>query len=191
MKLHISIVVSSDDDTVSQGTAGGLMLATRLAGVDPSSAKQDFLAQAETLMRSVSENQLPALYQTVLDESERKAQGAREAQAAEPSPGQAKVHAKLAQLRQKKEQAAQGAQDTAQDVQNAVPAADDPVKCTECGAEVPHDDAHYVSVVVGGKYDRDAVLCDKCYDKVMAEMRSASAGPGPETDAVPRNGEGE
>lgn len=191
MRMRISIVVSNDDGTVSREAAGGLMLATRLEGVDPSLAKQDFLAQAETLMRSVSENQLPALYQSVLDESERKAQEAREAQAAEPSPEQAKVHAKLAQLRQRKEQAAQEAQDTAQAVQNAVPAADEPVKCTECGAEVPHDDAHYVTLVVGGKYDRDAVLCDKCYDKVMAEMRSASAGPGPETNAEPGNGEGE
>jgi len=188
MKMQISVVVSSDDDAVSRGAAGGLMLATRVEGVDPSSIKQDFLAQAETLMRSIGENQLPALYQTVLDESERKAQEAREGLAAEPSPGQAKVQAKLAQLRQKKEQAAQ---DTAQDVQNAVPSADELVKCTECGAEIPHDDAHYVTVVVGGKYNRDAVLCDACYDKVMAEMRTASAGSGPETNAEPGNGEGE
>lgn len=186
MKLRMTVVVESDDGAISQQAVGGLMLATRLEGVDPSSAKQDFLAQAETLMRSIGENQLPALYQTVLNEDERRAQEAREAQAAEPSPGQAKVHAKLAQLRQKKEQAAQ---DTAQDVQNAVPAVDDLVKCTECGAEVPHDDAHYVTLVVGGKYDRDAVLCDACYDKAMAAMRSASAGPGPETNAVPSNGE--
>ena len=189
MKMQISVVVSSDDDVVSRGAAGGLMLATRVEGVDPSSIKQDFLAQAETLMRSISENQLPALYQTVLDECERKAQEAREAQAAEPTPGQAKVQAKLAQLRQRKGQAAQEAQDTAQDVQNAVPAADEPVKCTECGAEVPHDDAHYVTLVTNGKFDRDAVLCDTCYDKVMAEMRLASAGP--ETNAEPGDGEGE
>lgn len=112
MKMQISVVVSSDDEAISRGAAGGLMLATRVEGVDPSSIKQDFLAQAETLMRSIGENQLPALYQTVLDECERKAQEAREELAAALTPAQTKVQAKLAHLRQRKEQAA--APDTAE-----------------------------------------------------------------------------
>lgn len=179
MKMQISVVVSSDDDAVSRGAAGGLMLATRVEGVDPSSIKQDFLAQAETLMRSIGENQLPALYQSVLDECDRKAQEAHEAQAAEPTPEKAKVQAKLAKLRQRKEQAA--ASDTAAAQPEGEPAetheddSREPVQCTTCGAMVPHDEAHFVSVIQGGQYARDGVLCEACY---RAEMRSAQAQQG-------------
>jgi len=173
MRVKFQVVVSSDDGAVSKDASSELQLATGLHGVDPSSAKQDFLTQADNLVRAISETQLPALYQAVDDEYAKR-QAARDEE--RPSEAQERVKAKLSKLRQKKEQAAQDtAQDAAQAVQNAVPDADEPVKCTECGAEVPHDDAHYVTVVVEGKYNRDAVLCDACYDKLMAETAKANA----------------
>jgi len=167
MKMQISVVVSSDDDAVSRGAAGGLMLATRVEGVDPDAAKQDFLSQAETLMRSISENQLPALYQTVLDECERKAKedAAAKAEEAEQSNAVAAARVKLAQLRQKKGQAAQE-----QPEQPEQDEPEPPVQCTTCGATVPHDDAHFVSIVQNGQYVRDGVLCEACY---QAEIRAS------------------
>jgi len=189
MRLRLEISVESDDGKASHQVVNGLALTTNTPGLDPDAAKQDFLQQAEGLARTVMENQLPALYDAV----DKEAAAARADEAA--SERQAELQGKIAAMKkrraEKEAQARQeqAAQDTAQDVQNAVPAADELVKCTECGAEIPHDDAHYVTVVTDGKYNRDAVLCDKCYDKVMAETRSASAGP--ETNAEPATGEGE
>lgn len=189
MKLRINIAVESDDGKAMRQVANGLSLTTSTPGLDHDAAKQDFLQQAEGLARTVLENQLPALYDTVDKEAE--AIRADEAAAESRAKLQGKIAAVKKRRAEKEAQAQQeqAAQDTAQDVQNAVPDADDTVKCTDCGAEIPHDDAHYVTVVVGGKYNRDAVLCDACYDKVMAETRSASDGP--ETNAEPGDGEGE
>lgn len=189
MKLRLEIAVESDDGKASHQVVNGLALTTNTPGLDPDAAKQDFLQQAEGLARMVMENQLPALYDAV--DKEAAAARADEAAAERQTELQGKIAAMKKRRAEKEAQAQQeqAAQDTAQDVQNAVPAADELVKCTDCGAEIPHDDAHYVTVVTDGKYNRDAVLCDKCYDKVMAETRSASAGP--ETNAEPATGEGE
>ena len=156
MRVKIQVVVSSDDNAVSQTASSELQLATGLHGVDPSSAKQDFLAQADTLVRAISETQLPALYQAVED-------GYREKQAAKdaerPSEEHAKVKAKLNKLRNKKQQTSEP----------DAPEAEEPVQCTTCGATVPHDEAHFVSIVQDGKYARDGILCEACY---QGEMRA-------------------
>lgn len=174
MKLRLEISVESDDGKAARRTVNQLALATDTPGFDPDAAKQDFLQQAEGLVRTVVENQLPALYDTV----DREADAVRDEEAA--AEHQTELQGKIAAMKKRRaEKEAQNQQGQAANI----------VKCTDCGAEIPHDDAHYVTLVRDGKYDRDAVLCDACYDKVMAEMRSASAGP--ETNAEPATGEGE
>lgn len=169
MRLKVQIAVTSDDGQSTRTSENGLALATGIPGVEESSAKQDFLAQAEGLMRTVVENQLPALYAEVYAEDKQREADRRQAES------QQKLQAKIKAMRERKGRKPES-DDAAQEVQNAAPAADDIVECTDCGAKVEHDAAHYVSVVADGKYDRDAVLCDACYDKLMAETAKANAG---------------
>lgn len=185
MKLRLEISVESDDGKAGHQVVNGLALTTNTPGLDPDAAKQDFLQQAEGLARTVMENQLPALYDAV----DKEAAAARADEAA--TARQAELQGKIAAMKKRRaEKEAQAQQEQAADAADAADAVKaDVVKCTDCGAEIPNDDAHYVTVVTGGKYNRDAVLCDACYDKVMAETRSASAGP--ETNAEPSHGEGE
>lgn len=67
MKLAITVSVSTDDGRIVQSSENMLQVATDLAGVDESVQKQDFLGQAENLLRTVGENQIPALYATVAE----------------------------------------------------------------------------------------------------------------------------
>ena len=90
MHLKIQVTVSADDGSVSETTANELRLATAAYGTDENVAKQDFLTQAESLLRTVSENQLPALYETVRQ---------RCSEACEETPAQANVRKKLDKLR--------------------------------------------------------------------------------------------
>ena len=93
MKVKFRVTVTNDDGTVARWADSELQLATTIAGLDPSSAKQDFLTQAESLMRTIAENQLPALYQAVLEapKTDLEAAEARE-----------KLQAKLKSLRERK-----------------------------------------------------------------------------------------
>lgn len=65
MKVTIQVTVSSDDDTVSKTASSSLMLASGIDGMDPAEAKQDFLMQVDSLVRTIADNQIPALYQSV------------------------------------------------------------------------------------------------------------------------------
>ena len=65
MQLTIQVAVSSDDGKIGQNVVAKLMLATGVYGTDAGVAKQDFLQQAENLVRTVAENQIPALYDAV------------------------------------------------------------------------------------------------------------------------------
>lgn len=168
MKLMIQIAVESDDGKASRQVVNALALTTSTPGLDPDAAKQDFLQQAEGLARTMMENQLPALYDAV--DKEAAAARAEEAAAGRRTELQGKIAAVKKRRAEKEAQNAQNSRESEQAEQA------DMVKCTDCGAEIPNDDAHYVSMVVGGKFDRDAVLCDKCYDKVMAETAEANAG---------------
>ena len=197
MRVRFQVTVSSDDDSVVQTVNSELQLATGLNGVDPSIAKQDFLAQAESLVRTIAESQLPALYQGVSD-----AYAAKKAKEAEAKQSNAVAAARVKLRAMKKakkdaELANAAAGDRAQEVQNAVPAADDIVECADCGTKIEHDAAHYVTVVEDGKPKRDAVLCDACYDKVLEAQREQSGQPleasdggtRPETGETDDNGE--
>ena len=200
MRVRFQVTVSSDDDSVVKAVSSELQLATGLDGVDPSIAKQDFLTQAESLVRTIAESQLPALYQGVSDaHAAKKVKEAEEAKAeAEQSNAVAAARVKLRAMKRAKKDAelanaaAAAAGDRAQEVQNAVPAADDIVECTDCGVKIEHDAAHYVTVVEDGKPKRDAVLCDACYDKVLEAQREANdGGTRPETGEDGESGEAE
>lgn len=185
MKLRLEISVESDDGKASHQVVNGLALTTNTPGLDPDAAKQDFLQQAEGLARTVMENQLPALYDAV--DKEAAAARADEADAARREKLQDKIQAVKRRRAEQEAQAQQGQVADAADAADSVKA--DVVKCTDCGAEIHNDDAHYVTLVRDGTFDRDAVLCDKCYDKAMAETSSAPAQA--EANAEPSDGEGE
>lgn len=68
MKLEVRVIVSRDDGKSAQVSVNALQIDTNVDGVDPGVQKQDFLEQATNLMRSVTENQIPALYAKVIDE---------------------------------------------------------------------------------------------------------------------------
>ena len=68
MKLEVRVVVSGDDGKSGQVSVNAIQIDTSVDGVDPGVQKQDFLEQATNLMRSVTENQIPALYAKVMDE---------------------------------------------------------------------------------------------------------------------------
>lgn len=160
MKLKIQIAVESDDGKVRRQTVNELALTTSTPGLDPNSAKQDFLQQAEGLARTVMENQLPALYDVV----DREAAAVRDDEE-DASGGQTELQGKIAAMKKRRAEKAAAV-----------------VKCTECGVEVPSDAAHYVTSLSAGKYDGDAVLCDSCYRRLVIG--------GEETNAADGNGEG-
>ena len=190
MKVEIRITVSADDGSSPRSATSALLLATGLEGVDAATAKQDFLTQAEGLVRTISESQLPALYQASLEEQ------AKAAEAAKAEAGQsnavAAARVKLAKLRRRKGQEA-GQEDARADQEPGV----DVVECTDCGAKLESDMAHYVTVGGDGKFKCDAVLCDACYDKVLEARREQSGQPleandggtRPETGETGDNGE--
>ncbi len=65
MKVEIKVTVSSDDGAVSRASTNAMMMATDVENADPGVQKQDFLTQVEGLVRTVGENQVPALYAAV------------------------------------------------------------------------------------------------------------------------------
>lgn len=97
MKAKFRVTVTNDDGTVARWADSELQLATAIAGLDPSSAKQDFLTQAESLMRTIAENQLPALYQAVLEAPKTDLEAAFEAAEAKE-----RLQAKLKSERERK-----------------------------------------------------------------------------------------
>lgn len=174
MKVEINITVSADDGSSPKSATSALLLATALEGVDTATAKQDFLTQAEGLVRTISESQLPALYQASLDAQ------AKERDQTVPDS----VRAKLSKLRQRKGQKAgqaSGASEAEPEAGAGAGSQEDMVTCTGCGKAVPHDDAHYVSVIEDGRYDHDAILCDACYDNEMRAKQGTDGqgGDGP------------
>jgi len=175
MKVEIRITVSADDGSSPRAATSALLLATGLEGVDAATAKQDFLTQAEGLVRTVAESQLPALYQASLDAQAMAA--AAKAEEATKSNAVAAARVKLSKLRQRKGQEAGQASGTSEagpEAEAAAVSQGDMVTCTGCGKVISHDDAHYVSIVKDGKYDHDGVLCDACYDNEMRETHKAA-----------------
>jgi ABC-type uncharacterized transport system substrate-binding protein len=112
--------MASDDGSVTKTVNSELQLATGLSGVDPAIMKQDFLTQAENLVRTIAESQLPALYQGVSD-----AHAAKKAEEADrDSKGVAALRDKLLTMRKAKQDA---------EAANAVNGAADIIKCVDGG----------------------------------------------------------
>ncbi len=65
MKVEIKVTVSTDDGSVSRSSTNAMLMATDVENMDPGVQKQDFLTQVEGLVRTVGENQVPALYAAV------------------------------------------------------------------------------------------------------------------------------
>jgi hypothetical protein len=177
MKVEINITVSADDGSSPKSATSALLLATELEGVDAATAKQDFITQAEGLVRTISESQLPALYQASLDAQAQAAKQETERDRGVPDS----VRAKLSKLRQRKGQEAGQAAANADQGPGV-----DVVECTDCGAKLESDMAHYIAVVKDGKFQRNAVLCDACYGKLLA---ANDGGTRPETAETGENGE--
>ena len=154
MKITFDVTVSNDDGSVARSAKNEIRIATDISGVDPYTAKQYCMTQAETLVRNITDNQLPALYQDVLN-AVKEEDGEMDEPDEDAHP---EVRNKLDKIREKRKEK-----------ENKLPDAESTVKCTECGAEIAHDDAHFVSVIEDGQYSSDAVLCDACYKKNMAK----------------------
>ena len=191
MRVRFKVTVSDDSDVVVKTADSQLQLATDVDGIDPSVAKQDFLAQAESLVRTIADNQLPALYQSVVDIRREKAES-------EAAAGVAGVRGKLrAMNKAKKALERANAEAAEQEAAHTDQLGGDVVECTDCGAKLESDRAHYVTVVENGRLKRDAVLCDACYDKVLEAQREQSGQPPeandggarPETGETGENGE--
>ena len=67
MRVKFTVAVSSDDGKVAKSANSELQIDT-MDGVAADIAKQDFLAQAEAIVRTISEGQIPALYHAVAEE---------------------------------------------------------------------------------------------------------------------------
>lgn len=86
MKVEIKVTVSSDDGKVSRTSTNAMMMATDVANSDPGVQKQDFLTQVEGLVRTVGENQVPALYAAVESAVEEAKGAARQEQPEDEAP---------------------------------------------------------------------------------------------------------
>lgn len=83
MKITVNIKVDSDDGKFTQESVSCVGVDTRLPGIDPDSAKEDFIAQARGLLTSIGETHVPALYAAVQEAVDRAAHDP-----AEDSPGE-------------------------------------------------------------------------------------------------------
>lgn len=156
MKITFDVTVSNDDGSIARSVKNEIRIATDINGVDPYTAKQYCMTQAETLVRNITDNQLPALYQDVLDAGKEE-----DEEMDEPTEdAHPEVRNKLDKIREKRK-------DKENNAENNAPAeeAPEPVTCTECGAIIKQADAHFVSMIENGQYSSDAVLCDACYKK--------------------------
>lgn len=65
MKLIVTTAVVSDDGQFKRASTNDVNIATDIPGMDAGVLRQEFMAQAESLLRTIAENQVPALYATV------------------------------------------------------------------------------------------------------------------------------
>lgn len=65
MQIEITVTLTDDTNQVARSSVNRLAVATDLPGADPAVQKQDFLGQVENLVRTITENQVPALYADV------------------------------------------------------------------------------------------------------------------------------
>lgn len=65
MKLIVTTAVVSDDGQLKRESTNDVNIATDIPGMDAAVLRQEFMAQAESLLRTIAENQVPALYAAV------------------------------------------------------------------------------------------------------------------------------
>ena len=122
MKITVNIVVESDDGKFTQESVSCVGVDTRLPGIDPDSAKEDFVAQARGLLTSVGETHVPALYAAVQEAVDRAEQGpavehpGEEPESVDKKPSEAKeeVARKLEQIRELRKAAGDPAAEAAE-----------------------------------------------------------------------------
>ena len=122
MKITVNIKVESDDGKFTQESVSCVGVDTRLPGIDPDSAKEDFVAQARGLLTSIGETHVPALYAAVQEAVDRAAQApAEDSPGGEPKsvdkkPSEAKdeVARKLEQIRELRKAAGDPAAEAAE-----------------------------------------------------------------------------
>ena len=95
MQMTVTLTVTSDDGEITESSVNRIGVDTRIPGIDPDSAKEDFMAQARGLLTAVGETHAPALYAAVQDRVEKaeacreEAESRREEQKAKPKKGKA------------------------------------------------------------------------------------------------------
>lgn len=97
MRMIATVRVESDDGRVAEQSVSSVGVDTRVKGIDPDAAKEDFIAQARGLLTSIGETHVPALYATVQDGLE--ATAAEPEEPEQPSAGAQAVTDKLKQIR--------------------------------------------------------------------------------------------
>ena len=65
MKLIVTTAVVSDNGKFRRESTNDVNIATDIPGMDAAVLRQEFMAQAESLLRTIAENQVPALYAAV------------------------------------------------------------------------------------------------------------------------------
>lgn len=65
MKLIVTTAVVSDNGQLKRESTNDVNIATDIPGMDAAVLRQEFMAQAESLLRTIAENQVPALYAAV------------------------------------------------------------------------------------------------------------------------------
>lgn len=78
MRMIATIRVESDDGKLAEQSVSSVGVDTRVKGIDPDAAKEDFIAQARGLLTSIGETHVPAMYASV--------QEGLDAVVAEPGP---------------------------------------------------------------------------------------------------------
>lgn len=122
MKMTVNIKVESDDGKFTQESVSCVGVDTRLPGIDPDSAKEDFIAQARGLLTSIGETHVPALYAAVQEAVDRAAQDPAEDSPGEepksvdkkPSEAKDEVARKLEQIRELRKAAGDPAAEAAE-----------------------------------------------------------------------------
>lgn len=105
MKITVNIVVESDDGKFTRESVSCVGVDTRLPGIDPDSAKEDFVAQARGVLAAVGETHVPALYAAVQEAVDRAAQApAEDSPGEEPEPAEKKPSAAKEEVARRLEQ---------------------------------------------------------------------------------------
>ena len=113
MRMTVYTMVESDDERFRKTSVNSIGVDTRVPGIDPDSAKEDFVAQARALLSSIGETHVPALYAHV----QKQVDGAGQEQE-EPNEAERKITEKLSRIRARREASAEAPGKAEQDAQD-------------------------------------------------------------------------